>query len=333
VKLIIQIPSFNEAKILPGTVKTLPKKITGIDVIEYLVIDDGSTDGTSEVAREVGIDHVVRLHKHSGLATVFIAGLEQSLQQGADIIVNTDADNQYNSNDIQHLIEPILCGEADIVIGDRGVASLPDFSPIKRKLQVFGSWVIGRASGLEVPDATSGFRAFSREAAMRMIVQSQYSYTLETLIQAGARNMNVKFIPVRTNPQIRPSRLIKSVPQYLTLSSMTIIRAYTMYRPLRVFLILGLLLIFGGIFLGLRFIYLEFTNIGTGNVQSLILAAILSIIGFQIILIGLLADLVGFNRVILEDILYRIRRMELNKKSEKHDDPSSQDGNDQNSKQ
>lgn len=313
VKLIIQIPSFNEANTLPDTIQALPRQLDGIKEIEYLVIDDGSTDGTAEIAREIGVHHIIRLPRHSGLATVFVNGIEGALKFGADLIVNTDADNQYNADDIQHLIDPILAGNADMVVGDRGVGSLSNFSPVKRKLQTLGSWVIGKASGLKIPDATSGFRAFSREAAMRMIVLSRYSYTLETLIQAGSHHMAVVYVPVRTNPQTRPSRLMKSIPHYLAISSVTILRAYTMYRPLRVFSIIGMILIFGGVVIGVRYVYFLATNQGAGNVQSLILAAILSIIGFQVLLIGLLADLVGFNRAILEDILYRLRRIESDK--------------------
>lgn len=311
-KLIIQIPCFNEAKTLPETVAALPRKLEGVDEIKLLVIDDGSSDNTVSVAEELNIDKIIRLKKHTGLATVFITGIEQSLRLGADIIVNTDADNQYNAEDIKELIAPILDNKADIVIGDRGVASLDSFSFLKRKLQVFGSWIIGKASGMDIPDATSGFRAFNREAALRMIVQSHYSYTLETLIQAGARNLVVKSVKVRTNPQTRPSRLMRSIPQYLAMSGITIMRSYTMYRPLRVFSILSFALIFGGIALGIRYLYFVLSNQGSGNIQSLILAAILSIVGFQILLIGLLADLVGFNRAILEDILYRLRSIESN---------------------
>lgn len=309
-KLVIQVPCFNEAQTLPQTIAALPRKLDRVDEIEFLVIDDGSTDNTVKIAEELNIDKIICLKKHTGLATVFITGIENSLKMGADIIVNTDADNQYNAEDIKDLITPIIENKADIVIGDRGVASLESFSPLKRKLQVFGSWVIGKASGLEIPDATSGFRAFNRESALRMIVQSQYSYTLETLIQAGARNMVVKSVKVRTNPQTRPSRLMKSIPQYLAMSGMTIMRSYTMYRPLRVFSIIGFSLILGGIALGIRYVYFIVTQQGSGNIQSLILAAILSIIGFQILLIGVLADLVGFNRAILEEILYRIRNIE-----------------------
>lgn len=310
-KLIIQIPCYNEAQTLPATVQALPRSLPGVDQIEYLVVDDGSIDNTSEVARAKGVHHVVRLQHHAGLATGFITGLENCLRNGADLIVNTDADNQYNAEDIQHLITPILSGQADMVVGDRGVATLQEFSPLKRVLQRIGSWVIAQASGLQTPDATSGFRALSREAAMRTLVLSQYSYTLETLIQAGARRMAVAYVPVRTNPATRPSRLMRSIPQYLVKSSSTILRAYTMYRPLRVFTILGLLIILAGLVPGVRFLYFYFIGQGGGHIQSVILSAILEIVGFQVMLIGLLADLIGFNRLILEEILYRVRRLEL----------------------
>jgi glycosyltransferase involved in cell wall biosynthesis len=310
-KLIIQIPCFNEALTLPTTLQALPKQLTGIATIEILIIDDGSLDATAQVAKECGAQHVLRLKQHAGLASGFNLGLETCLKLGADIIVNTDADNQYNAQDIQKLIEPILNQQADIVIGDRGVATIKDFSPTKRFLQRLGSWVVARSSGLHIPDATSGFRAFSRQAALRTLVLSDYSYTLETLIQAGANHMAVAYVPVRTNPTTRPSRLIRSIPQYLAFSSGTILRAYTMYRPLRVFSILGSLLILGGVLLGLRFLYFFILGQGSGHIQSIILAAILSIIGFQVFLIGLLADLVGFNRRILEEILYRLRKIEF----------------------
>jgi glycosyltransferase involved in cell wall biosynthesis len=310
-KLIIQIPCYNEAQILPQTIQALPKALPGVDVIEYLVIDDGSDDDTSAVARAAGVHHVVRLPQHSGLATGFKAGLEACLQRRADLIVNTDADNQYHAADIQHLITPILAGRAAIVVGDRGVATLPAFSPLKRGLQRLGSWVIGRASGLRTPDATSGFRALSREAALRTLVLSDYSYTLETLIQAGAHHLPIEYVSVRTNPSTRPSRLIRSIPHYLANSGNTIIRIYTMYRPLRVFSAAGLLLIFLGLFWGLRYFYFLIIGQGAGHVQSVILAAFLLIVGFQVLLIGLLADLIGFNRKILEEMLYRLRRLEL----------------------
>jgi len=314
VKLIIQIPCYNEAETLPVTLQALPRSLPGIDVLEYLVVDDGSQDGTAEVAGKCGAHHVVRLNQHQGLAGGFVAGLEACLKNGADIIINTDADNQYNAMDIQHLIAPILAGQADLVIGDRGVATMSSFSPLKRFLQRLGSWVISQASGVETPDATSGFRAMSREAAMHTMVLSEYSYTLETLIQAGARRMSVAYVPVRTNPDTRPSRLMRNIPHYLANSSATILRAYTMYRPLRVFLIVSCVLLAAGLLLGMRFIYYYILGNGNGHIQSVILAAVLFIIGFQTLLIGLLADLIGFNRRILEELLYRVRRLELDNK-------------------
>jgi glycosyltransferase involved in cell wall biosynthesis len=310
-KLIIQIHCYNEEQNIIQTVQALPRRLPGIDALEYLVIDDGSQDETLEAARQAGVDHILQLRRHLGLAAAFTAGLEKSLQLGADIIVNTDADNQYNAEDIQHLIGPILSGRADITVGDRGVGDLASFSPVKRLLQRLGSWVIGRASGLDTPDATSGFRAISREAAMRTLVLSDYSYTLETLIQAGAHRMAIEYVPVRTNVQTRPSRLMRSLPEYLTNSSTTILRSYTMYRPLRVFSLLSLLLISGGLILGMRFLYYFVIGQGSGHIQSIILSAVLFIVGFQIFLIGLVADLIGFNRKILEDLLFRLRRIEL----------------------
>lgn len=311
-KLIIQIPCYNEAQTLPDTLNSLPKTIAGIQQIEVLVIDDGSTDDTYNLAKELCVDHVLRLPNHIGLAGVFVAGLEASLQQGADIIVNTDADNQYYGEDIPKLIEPILAKRVEMVIGDRGVATNPSFSTVKRILQRLGSRAIQAASGMKTPDATSGFRAITRDAALRTIVLSEFSYTLETLIQAGSHRMAVEYIPVRTNPQTRPSRLMRNLSHYLTHSTSTLLRAYTMYRPLRVFTILGSLILFGGLAIGGRFLYFYFLGQGTGHVQSLILAAILLIVGFQVLLIGLLADLINFNRKILEEALYRIRRIELN---------------------
>ena len=316
-KLIIQIPCYNEAETLPQTIKSLPRYLPGIDCIEILVIDDGSTDSTSQAARMAGVHHIVQIPHHVGLAMGFLQGLEAFLQHGADVIVNTDADNQYYSEDIQHLIEPILAGRADIVVGDRGVGTLASFSPSKRLLQRFGSWVIAKASGVRTPDATSGFRAITREAALRTLVLSEYSYTLETLIQAGAHHMAVEYVPVRTNPQTRPSRLMRSVPHYLANSGTTIIRSYTMYRALRVFSALGGLFLLVGAAIGLRFLYFFIVNNGqyAGHIQSLILSAVLLIVGFQILLIGLLADLIGFNRKILEEVLYRLKRVELTKGS------------------
>ena len=313
-KLIIQIPCYNEQEFLPQTLRDLPRKLPGIDRIEWLVIDDGSSDGTAEVASNLGVDHIVRLPQNRGLAGAFVAGLEAALQFDADLIVNPDADNQYRGEDVMRLVKPILDGNADIVVGDRGVATLAHFSPLKRWLQRMGSWVVQRAAGVDIPDATSGFRALSREAALRTLILSEYSYTLESLIQAGARQLVVAYVPVGTNPQTRPSRLMRSLPQYLIHSGLTILRTYTLYRALRVFLTVGGLMIAGGVLLGLRFLYFYFIGSGAaGHVQSLILAAILLIVGFQVCLIGLVADLIGFNRRILEEILYRIRGSELDK--------------------
>ncbi len=314
-KLIIQIPCYNEAQTLPGTVEALPRQLPGIDTIEYLIIDDGSTDGTAEVAAQVGIHHIVQLNPHAGLAAGFTAGLEACLDRGADIIVNTDADNQYEASDIQQLIEPILKKQADIVVGDRGVATLASFSPLKRVLQRLGSWTVSQVSGLSIPDATSGFRAISRDAALRTLVLSNYSYTLETLIQAGNRNLAVTHVPVRTNPQTRPSRLMRGIPEYLANSSTTIIRSYTMYRPLRVFSLFSAIFLAAGGILLLRYIYFMLTGAGAGHVQSVILGTVLLAIGFQVFLIGLVADLIGFNRKIIEELLYRQRKSEYNHRS------------------
>ncbi len=316
-KLIVQIPCYNEAKTLPETVAALPRQIPGIDEIETLVINDGSSDNTSEVAKELGVDHVIQHTQNKGLAAAFMTGLEACLAYGADIVVNTDADNQYQADDIVNLVEPILQGRAELVVGDRGVASVESFSPIKRQLQRLGSWVVGRAANLDIPDATSGFRALSREAALRTLVLNEYSYTLETLIQAGAKRLAVVYVPVRTNNPTRPSRLMKSTPHYLANIIPTIIRSYTLYRPLRIFTAISALMILGGVFLGLRFLYFNYMlkQFG-GHVQSLILAAILLIVGFQVFTIGLVADLVSANRKILEENLYYLRRKEYQQESE-----------------
>jgi glycosyltransferase involved in cell wall biosynthesis len=310
-KLIIQIPCYNEETTLPETVRDLPRALPGIDRIEVLVVDDGSIDRTADVARELGVHHIVCLKRNCGLATAFAAGLEAALAAGADIIVNTDADNQYRGEEIGRLVQPILAGQADIVVGDRGVAALEHFSPPKRWLQRLGSWVVERAAGIPIPDATSGFRAFSREAALRLTVLSEYTYTLETLIQAGARRMAVAYVPIRTNPQTRRSRLIRSIPSFLGISVVTILRFYTMYRPLRVFLTVGGTLIAAAMVLGFRFLFFFLQGSGTGKVQSLILAAILAIVGFQVCVVGLIADAVSLNRRMLEELLYRMRRTEL----------------------
>lgn len=313
VKLIIQIPCYNEEATLPLALADLPRTLPGVDVIEALIIDDGSTDQTVAVARGLGVQYIIRHKRNRGLASAFQSGLEAALAAGADVIVNTDGDNQYYGPDIARLVEPILAGQADIVVGDRGVAALEQFSPLKRFLQTLGSAVVQRAAGIPIPDATSGFRAFSREAALRLTVLGEYTYTLETLIQAGARGMRVSFVSVRTNPQTRKSRLIRNIPSFLALSAVTILRFYTMYRPLRVFMTVGGVLIGAALILGLRFLYFYAIGRGAGHVQSLILAAVLSIIGFQVGLIGLIADAVSMNRKMLEEMLYRSRRVELDR--------------------
>ena len=322
-KLVIQIPCYNESQTLPATFQALPRQITGVDLIEYLVIDDGSTDNTSGVARDLGVQHVVRLRQNQGLARAFLTGLETALNLGADIIVNTDADNQYVADDIPLLVAPILRGDAELTVGDRGVASVRGFSPLKRRLQQVGSWTVQLAAGISVPDATSGFRAFSREAALRTIVLSQYSYTLETLIQAGARRLAVTYVPVRTNPQTRGSRLMRSLPDYLVNSTATILRMYAMYRPLRVFLAFGGLFALGGLVLVGRFLFFYFSGEGPGHIQSVVLGAAALMLGFQIGLIGLVADLIGFNRKMEEEILYRLRRLEQTRDTAR---PPSGDG-------
>jgi glycosyltransferase involved in cell wall biosynthesis len=310
-KLVIQIPCYNEESTLPDTLRDLPREIDGIDELEVLIVDDGSTDKTADVAQAFGVAHIVRLGRNRGLANAFVRGLEASVAAGADIIVNTDADNQYRGEDIKRLVQPILDGQADIVVGDRGVTSLPEFSPLKRRLQQLGSWVVQTAAGVSTPDATSGFRALTREAALRTLILSQYSYTLESLIQAGARRMAVVYVPISVNPQTRKSRLMRSISHYVVNSTATILRAYTMYRPLRVFFFLGGLMIAAGMALGMRFLYYYFSGVGTGKVQSLILTAVLLIVGFQTCLIGVIADLIAFNRKILEETLYRVRRLEI----------------------
>jgi glycosyltransferase involved in cell wall biosynthesis len=311
-KLIIQIPCYNEASTIPSTLKLLPRRIPGVDTVEVLIIDDGSKDATVDAALAAGADHILRLPNHMGLARAYAAGLDAALRLGADVIINTDADNQYEAADIPCLIAPIIRGEAELVVGDRGVATLAFFSPLKRRLQTFGSRVVSQASGIPIADATSGFRAMTRDVALRTMVLSDYSYTLETLIQAGNRKTAVSYVPVRTNPPQRPSRLMRGISDYVKNSSITIIRAYAMYRPLRVFVAIGSIMLLIGVALGFRYLLLRFLyQAGTGNIQSLILAAVLMIVGFQTMMIGLVADLIAFNRKIMEEILYRVRKMEV----------------------
>jgi glycosyltransferase involved in cell wall biosynthesis len=317
-KLIIQIPCLNEAETLPATLAELPRSIPGIDIIEVLVVDDGSRDGTGDVARAAGVDHVVRLRRNKGLAAAFAAGIDASLKRGADFIVNTDADNQYPGGQIAALLEPLLRGEADIVIGDRNIAEVRHMSWRKRQLQRLGSWVVRQVSSTSVPDTTSGFRAYTRDAALRMTIVSEFSYTLESIIQAGKKRMAIAHVPIETNPRTRKSRLFDSVFSYIKRSAATIVRIYAMYEPLKVFTYIGLTVFGAGFLIGLRFVYLYLTDF-TGNaryVQSLIASAVLLIVGFQVLLIGLLADVISGNRKLLEDLLYRVRTLELPQEDE-----------------
>ena len=313
-KLIIQIPCYNEEQTLPQTIADLPREIEGIDTIEWLIIDDGSSDRTLEVARELGVHHIVRNKKNMGLARTFRRGLEASLKLGADIIVNTDGDNQYFGGDIPKLVQPILEGRADLVIGDRQTDKIEHFSPLKKKLQWLGSGVVRKLAGVWVPDAVSGFRAFSREAAIRTNIVSPFSYTIETVIQAGKKDMAVESVPIRTNPKTRESRLFKSIPSFIGRQVSTIVRMYAMYQPMRVFFYIGTLLSALGLIPILRFLYFYFDTGGTGHVQSLILGGVLLMMGFIAYLAGLLADLISFNRQLIEMTLEKARREEL-----KHD--------------
>lgn len=307
-KLIIQIPCYNEEATLGATLAELPKSLDKIDIIERLVINDGSDDRTVEVARANGVEHIVDLPHHQGLARAFIAGIEASLAAGADIIVNTDADNQYSGAGIAALIQPIQQGNADIVIGARSIADIAHFSGTKKILQRLGSWAVRVASNTKVADAPSGFRAFRREAAMRLNVFSDYTYTLETIIQAGQRNMAIVSVPVRTNPQTRPSRLVKTTIGYVARSVIAIVRIFMSYSPLRFFLALSSAPLALGAILAVRWLLLYFGGTPRSHVPSLVAAAILLLAGFQLIALGLIADLLAVNRKLLEDIQLRIRR-------------------------
>lgn len=309
-KLIIQIPCYNEAETLPITLDELPRSLSNVDVVEWLVIDDGSVDDTAAVARRCGVDHIVRLPRHQGLARAFVAGLEACVARGADVIVNTDADNQYRAADIPRLVDPILEGRADIVIGARPISSIDEFSRIKKLLQRIGSGVVRSLSRTDVPDAPSGFRAITREAAMQLHVFNDYTYTLETVIQAGHKGMAVLSVPIGTNPQLRSSRLIGSLSSYLRRQVLTIVRIFMTYRPFYFFSVPGLVSFLAGFLLSLRFLYFYLAGNGAGHIQSLILSALLMGMGFSLMIVGLIADLISVNRKLLEDIDWRLKRVE-----------------------
>jgi len=310
-KLIIQIPCLNEAEALPATLADLPRSLPGVDVIEYLVIDDGSSDETTAVARAHGVHHVVRFRRQRGLAAAFGAGIDACLKLGADVIVNTDADNQYSAEHIGRLIEPLLAGRYDIMVGDRNIRALRHMSWQKRLLQRFGSWTVRRVSNTAVPDTTSGFRAYTREAALRMTLVSDFSYTLESIIQAGKQRMAIGHVEVATNPHTRPSRLFDSLVGYIKRSGATIVRIYTQYEPLKVFSYIGGLIFVVGLALALRLVYYYFEGEANKHVAGAVAATTLLVVGFQIVLIGLVADAISSSRKLTEDILYRVRKMEL----------------------
>ena len=315
-KLIIQIPCYNEAETLEIALNDLPKHIDGVDEIEYLIINDGSKDNTVQVALNWGVNYVVNFKRNKGLAKGFMAGIDACLKNGADIIVNTDADNQYCGDDIEKLVRPIIEGKTDIVIGARPIDDTEHFSWIKKKLQHLGSWVVRKASNSDIPDAPSGFRAYSREAAMRLNVTNEYTYTLETIVQAGREKIAMTSVPVRTNAELRPSRLFHSMMGYVKKSMLTIIRAFMMYKPLRFFTIVGLIPFIAGIAIGIRYLLFLFGGQAGGHVQSLILASILIMMGFMTIIIGLQADIISANRKLLEDIQYRIKELQYRQKDE-----------------
>ena len=313
-KLIIQIPCLNEEQTIPETLKDLPKSLNGIDDIEVLIIDDGSTDRTVEFAKEHGAHHVLRLTNNKGLAKAFIFGISHSLKLGADIIVNTDADNQYFGGDIEKLVQPILDKRADIVIGNRQVETISHFSPIKILLQKLGSWTVRQLSGTTIPDATSGFRAYSKEAALQMNVISDFTYTVETIISAGNKNLAIEHTPVRTNKKLRESRLFPSIQVYLRRTLVTMLKVYSMYRPLKLFTIAGGTIFLIGFAIGCRYLFFFFQGQTEGHIQSLILSAITLIVGFQIIMLGIAAELIAINRQLLEDIQLRVKKKEVESK-------------------
>lgn len=304
-KLIIQIPCYNEAETLNIALSELPRELPGFEQVEWLIVDDGSTDDTVRVAQENGVDHIVKLKQNQGLAKGFMAGLRECLKQGADVIVNTDADNQYCAADIPLLVQPILDGSSEYVIGERPIEDTAHFSPLKKMLQRLGSWVVRIASGTAIPDAPSGFRALSRECAKNLNVYNNYTYTLETIIQAGRKSISVTSVPIRTNEDLRPSRLISSVPTYIRRSIFTIVRIFVVYQPFKFFISIALLLLAFGSMLGLRYMYFYFSGDGSGHVQSVILTGVLLVVGFQTALIAFVADLLSVNRALLEELRSR----------------------------
>jgi glycosyltransferase involved in cell wall biosynthesis len=309
-KLIVQIPAFNEQATIAEAIESIPRSVPGVDRVEVLVIDDGSLDATGEVARQAGADHVFRHTTNRGLAQAFLTGIDACVSLGADIIVNTDADNQYEAGDIPKLIEPILKGTADIVVGDRQTEQVPHFSPVKKRLQKLGSAVVGRLASAQIPDAVSGFRAISREAAMRVNIGSEFSYTIEMLIQAGHERLAIASVPVRTRETARKSRLFRSTPQFLFRSMLTMLRIYVTYKPLRTFVLMGLVLGIIGLLPIVRFLYFYVTGGGAGHVQSLVIGSIFILMGGMFFIFGLLAELIGFNRKILGRMLEKVRRLE-----------------------
>lgn len=324
-KLIIQIPCYNEAETLEIALNDLPKKIEGIDEIEYLIINDGSRDDTVKVAKNWGVHYVVNFKKNKGLAKGFMAGIDACLRAGADIIVNTDADNQYNGADIEKLVRPILEERADIVIGERPIDATEHFSPLKKKLQHIGSWTVRVASKSDIPDAPSGFRAYSREAAMRLNVTNEYTYTLETIIQAGRNKTAMESVPIRTNPELRKSRLFSSMFGYVKRSMVTIVRSFMMYKPLRFFTLIGSLFLVVGVALGIRFLVYFCLGAGAGHIQSLILASTLSMMGFMTVIIGLQADIIAANRKLLEDIQFHVRKLDYDSENQLPADTDKED--------
>ncbi len=312
-KLVIQVPCYNEQETLGKTLAALPRNVPGFDTVEWLVIDDGSEDRTVEVARAAGADHVICLPHNQGLARAFMAGIEASLKAGADVIVNTDADNQYDASAIPQLVQPILDERAQIVIGERPIMQIEGFSPVKKLLQRLGSAVVAIASRTSVPDAPSGFRAIHREAALRLCVFNEYTYTLETIIQAGRKNIPIASVPVRVNAATRPSRLVKGVPSYVRRSLLTILRIFILYKPLRFFLWVGTAFLVPGVLIGIRFLIAYFGDDSSGHIQSLILSSILILTAMIIYAAGIITDLIAANRVLLEEVRMRLLRAEISR--------------------